>query len=162
MKTTIKLTKKIILDENSSLTNAPEIRNRCIEFINRELGDNTSTYSIEDLRENGSKLIQTIENKLKTEVGYFITQIKYIPELNDTMKLVKFPQNGYSYNIINPDISKRDEYKVQIFFNSNELNLLRVIGDKLLLSKTIGDSDKTFLLKLDDSISISSYENDEK
>ena len=105
------------------------------------------------------RFIEKIENSLMMEYRHYIIAIENIPDLNDTMNLVNFSLNNFSYYIINPDVSKRDEYKVYVYFISEELNLLEIIGDKLLLSKEIEESknNNTFLLKLDDSVSISSY-----
>ena len=116
-------------------------------------GNRLKTFS--EMKNNDGRS-NSLHYKLSFAIGYFIETLKNkIPVLTDTLgNSITFEVP--KFELIESDITTIAEHKVALNYITGELTLLNIIGEYLVL--TAGSGEETFTVKMQDGLSISSYQ----
>ena len=116
-------------------------------------GNKLKTFS--EMKNNDGRA-NSLHYKLSFVIGYFIETLKNkIPVLTDNLgNCVTFEVPRFE--LIESDVTTMAAHKVAINYITPELTLLNTFGEYLVL--TAGNGEETFTVKMQDGLSISSYQ----
>ena len=157
-KTVIKLTYRQVIDASSTGDFEKNILSASYqEFLSKSEvynpGNKLKTFS--EMKNNDGRA-NLLHYKLSFVIGYFIETLKNkIPVLTDNLgNSVTFEVP--KFELIESDVTTMAAHKVAINYITPELTLLNTIGEYLVL--TAGSGEETFTIKMQNGLSISSYQ----
>ena len=157
-KTVIKLTYRQVIDASSTGDFEKNILSASYqEFLSKSEvynpGNKLKTFS--EMKNNDGRA-NLLHYKLSFVIGYFIETLKNkMPVLTDNLgNSVTFEVP--KFELIESDVTTMAAHKVAINYITSELTLLNTIGEYLVL--TAGNGEETFTIKMQNGLSISSYQ----
>jgi hypothetical protein len=157
-KAIIKLTYKQVIDVSSTTDFEKNVLFASYqEFLLKSQaynpGNRLKTFS--EMKNNDGRS-NSLHYKLSFAIGYFIETLKNkIPVLTDNLgNSITFEMP--KFELIESDITTIEEHKIALNYITGELTLLNTLGEYLVL--TAGNGEETFTVKMQDGLSISSYQ----
>ena len=91
-------------------------------------------------------------------IGLFVKSLNNIvPHIKDNLDSIVIPFTGWTFEIIDSDIRSRQQHRVAITYETDEVELKEIIGDFMVVAFPGFDSHTTITIRMFPGISISSH-----